>query len=378
MDTENVEIIKAMVKTGLGIGIVPYIAIAREVRARQFFCARVDGHELVRETGWVYRRASRPPRMIEEMLSAFEKVQGGPAAAGAAPTHTVCSQAVMRDRTLYSACGVRITGLATAARSRDHRTASGSRSGHRRRRLRRRLRRGVDAQQGSQRQAAVGPRRRKGREGHQGGHRGGGRGGGAGHGGGFGGAGSGGGAGPGRQGGNAEDVQRLRNALRDELEAPEHLTIVESGSTIILTAGDGRTTRLSADGKKIKDESTKVERRTKWDAGKLVSEVSRARSGQDYGDLQRRRRAQAAARDAEDRGRRSARRRSTASTTPTPGRVNVAPRAGYVLSSSGLVGLLDLFRVLGLARREVVDVRQGLVGGAWHHRRRARTSGAWP
>ena len=33
MDTENVEIIKAMVKTGLGIGIVPYQAIAREVRA---------------------------------------------------------------------------------------------------------------------------------------------------------------------------------------------------------------------------------------------------------------------------------------------------------------------------------------------------------
>ena len=31
---------------------------------------------------------------------------------------------------------------------------------------------------------------------------------------------------------------------------------------------------MSADGKKIKDESTSVERRTKWDAGKLVSEVS--------------------------------------------------------------------------------------------------------
>ena len=39
MDTENVEIIKAMVKTGLGIGIVPYQAIAREVRAGQFFVA---------------------------------------------------------------------------------------------------------------------------------------------------------------------------------------------------------------------------------------------------------------------------------------------------------------------------------------------------
>jgi hypothetical protein len=115
--------------------------------------------------------------------------------------------------------------------------------------------------------------RREGRDGRDGGHRGGGQGGGrgGGFGGGFGGQGSGGGRGEGR---SPEDVQRLRNALRDELEAPEHLTIVESGSTIILTAGDGRTTRLSADGKKIKDESTGVERRTKWEAGKLVSEIS--------------------------------------------------------------------------------------------------------
>jgi DNA-binding transcriptional LysR family regulator len=75
METENVEIIKAMVKTGLGIGIVPYIAVAREVRTRQFFVARVEGHELVRETGWVYPRANRTPRMIDELLAGFEKVR---------------------------------------------------------------------------------------------------------------------------------------------------------------------------------------------------------------------------------------------------------------------------------------------------------------
>jgi DNA-binding transcriptional LysR family regulator len=76
MDTENVEIIKAMVKTGMGIGIVPYQSVAREVRAGQFFCARVDGHELVRETGWVYARANRVPRMIHELLAAFDAVKG--------------------------------------------------------------------------------------------------------------------------------------------------------------------------------------------------------------------------------------------------------------------------------------------------------------
>ena len=76
MDTENVEIIKAMVKTGIGIGIVPYQAIAREVRAGQFFCARIDGHELLRETGWVYARANRVPRMIHELQTAFDEIKG--------------------------------------------------------------------------------------------------------------------------------------------------------------------------------------------------------------------------------------------------------------------------------------------------------------
>jgi len=64
------------VKTGLGIGIVPYQAVAREVRGGQFFCARIEGYELVRETGWVYARANRVPRMIHELLAAFEAVRG--------------------------------------------------------------------------------------------------------------------------------------------------------------------------------------------------------------------------------------------------------------------------------------------------------------
>jgi len=76
MDTENVEIIKAMVKTGLGISIVPYQAVAREVRAKQFFCSRIEGHELVRETGWVYPRANRMPRRVQELQTAFDHIKG--------------------------------------------------------------------------------------------------------------------------------------------------------------------------------------------------------------------------------------------------------------------------------------------------------------
>jgi DNA-binding transcriptional LysR family regulator len=75
METENVEIIKAMVKTGLGIGIVPYQSVEREVRLGQFFCARIEGHELVRETGWVYPRANRIPRMIHEVQRAFDEIR---------------------------------------------------------------------------------------------------------------------------------------------------------------------------------------------------------------------------------------------------------------------------------------------------------------
>jgi len=76
METENVEIIKAMVRTELGISIVPYQAIEREVRTGQFFCARISGHELFRETGWVYARAKRTPRMIGELMKAFDEVRG--------------------------------------------------------------------------------------------------------------------------------------------------------------------------------------------------------------------------------------------------------------------------------------------------------------
>src|SRR5947209_11040817 len=76
MDTENVEIIKAMVKAGLGVSILPYQAVAREVRTGQFFCSRLEGPTLVRETGWVYPRSNRVPRIIQELLKAFDAIRG--------------------------------------------------------------------------------------------------------------------------------------------------------------------------------------------------------------------------------------------------------------------------------------------------------------
>ena len=71
-----------------------------------------------------------------------------------------------------------------------------------------------------------------------------------------------------------EEMQRMRDAMRDLTNPSDHLTITETGSMIVVTGADGRTTRLSPDGKKIKDENTGIERKTKWDSGKLVSEIS--------------------------------------------------------------------------------------------------------
>jgi len=110
------------------------------------------------------------------------------------------------------------------------------------------------------------------RDGREDGRRGDGRGGGR-RGGGFGGGGFGRG-GFGNQAQNQEAAQRLRDALRQELQAPDHMTIVASETTVIITTPDGHTTRLAIDGTKIKDESTGVERRTRWSAGSLVSEIS--------------------------------------------------------------------------------------------------------
>jgi DNA-binding transcriptional LysR family regulator len=75
METENVEIIKALVRTNLGVTIISFQAVAREHASGQLFCARITGQELVRRTGWVYAKANRVPRAVQEVLAAFERIR---------------------------------------------------------------------------------------------------------------------------------------------------------------------------------------------------------------------------------------------------------------------------------------------------------------
>jgi hypothetical protein len=99
--------------------------------------------------------------------------------------------------------------------------------------------------------------------------------GGGGHGrGGFHGGGGGGFPGGGGHSADSDEAARRQEAWRDLVAAPDHMTIVQTESMIVITARDGRTIRLSPDGKKIKDESTNVERKTRWEEGKLISEIS--------------------------------------------------------------------------------------------------------
>jgi DNA-binding transcriptional LysR family regulator len=74
-ETENVEIIKAFVRVGMGVTIIPYQAVAREVRAGTLFCARIVGQQLVRETGWVHLRLNRVPRAVQEMMRTLERIR---------------------------------------------------------------------------------------------------------------------------------------------------------------------------------------------------------------------------------------------------------------------------------------------------------------
>ena len=75
METENVEIIKAMVRNGLGISIIPLQAAAADVRAGQLFRSRIAGHSLVRQTGWLYPKMSRLPRTVSEVIRIFETIR---------------------------------------------------------------------------------------------------------------------------------------------------------------------------------------------------------------------------------------------------------------------------------------------------------------
>ena len=74
METENVEIIKAMVAINLGVTIVPFTPVAKDVRSGRLAVARLRGRRLLRETGWVFLKAD-PRRAVTELLRTFDEMK---------------------------------------------------------------------------------------------------------------------------------------------------------------------------------------------------------------------------------------------------------------------------------------------------------------
>jgi DNA-binding transcriptional LysR family regulator len=75
LETENVEILKAFVASGMGLSLIPYQSVADEVRAGKLASARMAGHVLERETGWVYPRSSHLPRAVQELIRTLELIR---------------------------------------------------------------------------------------------------------------------------------------------------------------------------------------------------------------------------------------------------------------------------------------------------------------
>ncbi|HVL70219.1 MAG TPA: LysR family transcriptional regulator [Vicinamibacterales bacterium] len=73
METENVEILKALTTIGMGLTILPYQALAREARSGALRVRRIAGVTMVRETGWVYVRGARVPRVVQHMFDALKR-----------------------------------------------------------------------------------------------------------------------------------------------------------------------------------------------------------------------------------------------------------------------------------------------------------------
>lgn len=69
--------------------------------------------------------------------------------------------------------------------------------------------------------------------------------------------------------------ERMRELARVAFEAPERLVVTDEGSALRLVNDDGHVTRLEPNGSKTQEiaGTLQVERRTRWDKGRLVTEL---------------------------------------------------------------------------------------------------------
>jgi len=82
MEVSTIEVIKKLVEVGLGLSILPRVAIAEELRFGRLRAARLRGVELTRELGLVHREGKYFSRAVETMAEALERTLPGTRRAG--------------------------------------------------------------------------------------------------------------------------------------------------------------------------------------------------------------------------------------------------------------------------------------------------------
>jgi DNA-binding transcriptional LysR family regulator len=75
MESENAEIIKAMVATGVGVTVLSHATVVPDLRHRRLAFARLKGRKVYRETGWVHLASDYVPRSVTEMLRVFRELR---------------------------------------------------------------------------------------------------------------------------------------------------------------------------------------------------------------------------------------------------------------------------------------------------------------
>lgn len=73
MEGENVATIKPLVKIDLGITIIPYRAIADEVKRKELHCLRIRDQKVTRQVGIVYRQSHSLPKVLLELIRLFKE-----------------------------------------------------------------------------------------------------------------------------------------------------------------------------------------------------------------------------------------------------------------------------------------------------------------
>ena len=75
MELQNVEITKPLVESGLGVSIIPYPAVVRDLQRLSICYRRIKGKRIYREMGWVSLKSDYLSRAETQLLALFEKMK---------------------------------------------------------------------------------------------------------------------------------------------------------------------------------------------------------------------------------------------------------------------------------------------------------------